>query len=422
VTRFADADASPHAALDGWMRRDAGAVHAHLIARFGWGRAEMAEDALQDALVRALQTWPFAGVPDRPGGWLYTVAANRMLDLLRGAAERTAVPVEALTQRAGASQFEATPPDELSDPELAVLFAVCHPSLDPRTGIALALQVLSGFSLREIANALLLRPDAVAQRLSRAKRALRDIPGIAELPAGTALRDRLAVALDVVALLFNEGFEPSSGELPMRTDLCGEAIRLADALAGHPLTAGPEARALAALLNLLGARLPARLVDSGAVTLLPEQDRAAWDRVLLHRGLRQLAESAGGDQVSRYHLLAGIAATHATAVSLDETDWGAIVADYRLLIHLEDSPVHRLNLAVALQRGGWLAAAADEMARLEASPRMGGYFWFHMTRAEIAERVGDRSTAAASLETALALASTPMQTRFVRRRITGVSA
>lgn len=402
------------------MRRDAGAAHAHLIARFGWGRAAMAEDALQEALVRALEVWPFAGIPDRPGGWLYTVAANRMLDLLRGAAERTGVPLEALPDRADDRTIAATPHDELSDPELAVLFAVCHPDLDPRTGIALALQVLSGFTLREIASALLMRTDAVAQRLSRGKRTLRRIPDIGELPDEEALRERLAVALDVIALLFNEGFEPSSGELPMRTDLCGEAIRLADALAGHPLTAGPETRALAALLNLLGARLPARLADPGAVTLLPEQDRSAWDQAQLRRGLRQLATSAGGARVTRYHLLAGIAASHAAATSLEETDWAAIVADYRLLVALEDSPVHRLNLAVALHRGGEPALAADEIARLATSPGMAGYLWFHVGRAEIAGSLGDRATALAALETALSLAATPTQSRHVRQRIAAI--
>lgn len=406
--------------LDSWMRRDAATVHARLIHRFGWGRAELAEDALQEALVRALETWPFNGVPDRPSAWLLTVAANRMLDALRGAAERTGVTLEAIP--GGDAPAAEEPADwEFTDPELGVLVAICHPALDPRSGIALALQILGGFSLREIASALLIRPDAVAQRLSRAKATLREIPGIAEAPTGDSLRERRAIALDVIALMFNEGFEPSSGERPMRLDLCREALRLADALARHPATQSPDAHALAALLSLLFARLPARLAQPGTVTLLSEQDRSAWSQAHLRRGLRHLAASAAGDAASRYHLLAGIAATHAAAASLDETDWGAIVMDYRRLVALEDSPVHRLNLAIALRRAGDGDGAAEEIARLAASPQMRGYLWFHVTRAEILTASGDAAGAIASLGAALACATTPSQTRFVRERIAAIS-
>ena len=423
-TRDAAFDATVDGILDAWMRHEAAAAHARLIRRFGWGRAGLAEDALQEALVRALETWPFNGVPDRPGAWLFAVAANRVLDALRGGAERRGVPFDDLPDRdvPAAEETSAPGPGELSDPELEVLFALCHPALEARSAIAVALQILCGFTLREIASALLMTPDAVAQRLSRTKATLRRIPGVASVPVGEALRDRLAVALDVIALIFNEGFEPSSGERPMRADLCAEALRLANALACHPVTRGPESHALAALLNMLFARLPARLALPGDVILLPAQDRAAWSRPHLRRGFRHLAAAAGGDRVSRFHLLAAIAATHAAAPSIDATDWDAIVADYRLLIGLEDSPVHRLNLAVALQRAGAVDGAAEEIERLADLPQMRRYVWFHVVRAEIQEQIGQPDLARAALVAALGEAKTPAQARFVRRKIDALPA
>lgn len=408
------------AALDTWMRHEAAVLHTRLIRRFGWSQAELAADAVQDALLRAVENWPFKGVPDQPGAWLYTVAANRMRDALRGAAERRAVPLDETLARE-VSLDDGQPVagrGELSDPELEVLFALSHPAIGARPAIALALQVLCGFSVREIESALLMNGDAVAQTLSRAKKTLRGIPEASVIPAGDALRERLAVALDVLALLFNEGFEPSAGEQAMRADLCAEAVRLADAVASHPITAGPESRSLAALLNLLFARVPARLAQPSAVTLLPDQDRSRWSQTHLRRGLALLAASASGERVSRYHLLAGIAAAHAVAPSLDDTDWAAVIAGYRLLIELEDSPVHRLNLAVALHRAGDNMAAESELARLGHLPHMDRYFWFHVTRAEIAADRGDAARSRAALTSALNQARTPAQRAFVRQRLT----
>lgn len=406
-----------HPVLDGWMRHEAASAHAHLIQRFGWGRADLAEDALQHALVRGLETWPFKGVPERPGAWLFTVASNRMLDTVRSAAESRGVPLDDLPDHDLSAADPAAVESPLSDPELEVLFALCHPALPVKAGIALTLQVLCGFTLREIASALLIKPDAVAQKLSRAKKALREIPDVAVTPTGDALRNRLALALDVIALTFNEGFEPSSGDQPMRADLCAEALRLADALASHSMTGGPETRALAALLNLLFARLPARLANDGTVTLLSAQDRSAWSQTHLRRGLEQLRASAGGGTVSRYHLIAGIAATHAAAASLEDTDWDAIVRSYRLLIELEDSPVHRLNLVVALQRAGSAAGAGEEIARLARRPDMHGYFWFHVTRADVQGHLGDHAGSLTALAAARAQARTPAQARIVQQRI-----
>lgn len=418
-SRAGDDGAAVEVALDGWMRHEAAAVHAGLIRRFGWARADLVEDAVQDALLRAVATWPFKGVPDRPSAWLYTVASRRIVDILRAAAERRGVSLDERFERTLPSEEDlpSAGRGELSDPELEVLFALSHPALGAKPAIALTLQVLCGFSLREIESALLMKPDAVAQTVSRARKTLRGIPDVTVTPTGDALQVRLSVALEVIALLFNEGFELSSGEQIMRTELCSEAVRLADALASHPVTAGPESRALAALLNLLFARLPARLAHHGAVTLLPEQDRTIWSQAHLRRGLARLAASASGERVSRYHLLAGIAATHAVATSLEETDWHGIVASYRLLIALEDSPVHRLNFAIALQHGGAISAAAEEIERLANLPQMDGYFWFHVTRAEIAGRLGRPDQSLAALTVARAQAKTANQAKIVDQKI-----
>ena len=311
---------------------------ARLARWLGAARLDLAEEAVQDALLRALATWPFRGVPAEPRGWLFQVARNRAVDLLR----REASLRGKLDGYDGGLE-ESPAAAALGDDELAMMFMCCHPSLPPAARVALTLKTVGGFSVDEIAAAFLAESDAIAQRLVRAKRQIREQAIAIEIPAADELGRRLDSVLDVLYLLFNEGYSAHGGPNLTRAELCGEAIRLAEILAGNPATDQPAVHALLALMLLQASRLPARVDLAGDILLLAEQDRGAWDQELIGRGLRHLDRAASGPTITAYHVEAAIAAAHAVAVNDAATDWGYIVQLYDDL----------LATAVARGRADW---------------------------------------------------------------------
>ncbi|MDX2120893.1 MAG: sigma-70 family RNA polymerase sigma factor [Gemmatimonadota bacterium] len=386
-------------------------VVATLVARLGPERLDLVEDVTQEALLAALRTWPFRGVPADPVAWLFQAARNRALDRLRH--ETTARRLAARLAAEPAGSAEADVPDEV-----LVLLATCAALPLPRdTVVPLALSVVAGLSAREIARALLLEESTVAQRLVRAKRRLRAEPALVVLRRDDAsLATALPAALDVVYLIFNEGFAPSRGDDPIRLDLIADAHRLAEALAAHPATAGPAPHALAALTAFLAARLPAR-AEGGGFALLPDQDRRRWDQRLIQRGFQHLQAAIGGGTLTRFHLEAEIAAIHAAAPAWEATDWDRIVAAYDKLLRVEASPVVALNRAVALAErdgaGAGLAALEPLFQRgdLERSP------WYHATRARLLRRAGQLEPARAAWSRALELTEAgPARENLIRER------
>lgn len=406
------------ALVDDLFRRSAGRIVAVLTHRFGAQHLELVEESVQDALVRALELWPHRGLPAQPEAWLLQTARNRALDRLRRAQN-----LERLLARTDASgSTEVAGPDVAlgsgdvgaDDPELALIFLCAHPVLAPEARVALTLKLAGGFGVTEIARALLARPDAVAQRLVRAKRALREAGNPLELTAAER-RERLPAVLEVIYLVFTEGYQATQGDAAVRRDLCREAIRLGRLVAGAPETAAPAARALLALMLLQGSRLPERPDDE--IRLLDAQRREHWDRTAIAEGLRLLGAAADGTELTEYHLEAGIAAEHASAASWEDTNWERILRYYELLRARSSSPVLAVGHAVAVHMARGAAAAAPLFAALAEDPRLDRYFPCHVATARNAEERGAGALARAHYQRALELPCSEPEARFVRARL-----
>ncbi len=334
--------------VDHLFRQSAAQMVALLTRALGPDRLDLAEEVVQDALLRALETWPYRGVPDNPRGWLFRVARNRALDLLRRDAALSQ-KLEHLAGELNGSAPDAYRTDALADDELAMIFMCCHPALPREAQVALTLKTVCAFSVNEIAAASLAEPTTIAQRIVRAKRLIAERALALELPAEDELAERLEPVLEVLYLLFTEGHNAHEGEGLVRTELCNEAIRLNRQLAAHQRTTTPTVHALLSLMLLQASRLSARHDGAGSLLLLHQQDRARWDRELIGEGMRHLERAAEGDCITPYHVQAAIAACHATAPSDEETDWPYILKLYDQLVALTHSPVVELNRAVALR-------------------------------------------------------------------------
>jgi RNA polymerase sigma-70 factor, ECF subfamily len=397
--------------VDSLARDSTSRLVAALARRLGAGRIAIAEDAVQHALLQALSSWPFKGVPDNPAAWLAVVAKNRALDLLRHEARNVALDDEALPvepqQPASDGHFDR----ELSDDELALLFAVCHPALSPEMRVTFALKTVCGLTVPQIASGLLSEPTAIAQRLVRARRQLETAGVAIEAPPPEALPARAESVRTALYLMFNEGYSASSGEALVHPELCVEAVRLARALAQHPVTAGPASHALAALLALTAARLATRVGPDGVAQLLEDQPRDRWDGGLITLGLSHLERSAQGTELTVWHLRAEIAALHATAASAADTDWRRIGAIYDHLLERDPSPVVRLARAIAVGRADGPAAGLAALPAIEGNP------YGEAARGVFLSELGRHDEARRYFSAALALARTEPERRLMERRL-----
>jgi RNA polymerase sigma-70 factor (ECF subfamily) len=404
------------ALVDQLFRRESGRLVGMLTRQLGPHRLSLAEDAVQDALVRALQAWPVGGVPDNPAGWLYQVARRAALDRLR---HERVIDAKADAVAAGRPEaMDAALPEQaapFADDELVMMFMTCHPALAADARVALTLKVVGGFGVGEIARAFLMQEPAVAQRLVRAKRTLRDHDLPFSLPAPADAGERLASVLDALYLMFSEGHAPTSGPQALKEDVAEEAMRLVTLLARHPATARPETHALRALMLLHAARFPGR-VAGGVLQLLDAQDRTAWDGVLLAEGMRALDRSASGQVESRFHLEAAIAAAHATAPAWRDTNWPHILALYDALVARWPSPVAALNRVIALAQVLGAEAALAEAEPLAADPRLARYHLLPAVLADLHARTGNRVRAAALLDEALAHEMAEPERRLLEAR------
>jgi len=401
--------------VDGVFRRSAGRIVALLAARLGPARLDLAEEAVQDALLKALQTWPHRGVPDNPEAWLMQVARNRALDLLRKDTRH-----DDAAAWLGAGEAGADAPAGEAE-ELGLLLLCCHPALTPRARVALALKTVGGFSVGEIARAFLSEPEAVAQLLVRARRAIRDQGLRLEPMAGTQPSGRLAAALDTLYLMFNEGYSATGGERVIREELCVAAIRLAEMFLAEQSTARPEVNALLALMLFQASRLGARIAPDGALRLLDDQDRSQWNRDMIAAGFRHFAQATSGARITAWHVEAAIASVHAAAERPEDTDWTRILALYDDLMSLKPSPVVRLNRAVAMGRMGRIEAALRELNDVAAHPAMRRYFLLDAARAELLLRAGRATEARAALTQAASRAGTEPERRLLQARLARAS-
>ena len=370
---------------------------------------------MQHALLRALSTWPFKGMPANPEAWLATVARNRALDLLRNEARGLVVADELVPISPPHAESEGRFDRELNDDELALLFAVCHPALSPEMRVTFALKTVCGLTVPQIAAGLLSEPTTIAQRLVRARRQLESAGVAIEPPPLEALPDRAESVRTALYLMFNEGYSASSGETLVQPEFCVEAVRLARALAQHPITAGPASDALAALLALTAARLSTRVGPDGVAQLLEDQPREQWDRALIVLGLAHLERSARGEVLTVWHLRAEIASLHATAPDTAATDWPRIASVYDQLLDLDPSPMVELARAVAIGRAHGPATGLAALPEIEGNPyahAARGVFLSELRRSEEARR---------EFEKAATLARTEPERRLMERRRAGES-
>ena len=404
--------------VDELARREGPRILAGLIGRLG-GNFELAEDCLQDAYERALNTWPASGIPVSPAAWLTTVARRCAIDRLRRS-RRNVDDGDLILEQLAAAESEPVDAVGLPDDRLRLMFTCCHPALAEPAQMALALRTLCGLSTREIARAFLEPEATTAQRLVRARKKISEarIPYI--VPSQEELPDRLAAVLAAIYLVFNEGYAATEGASLVRPDLCGEAIRLARLLA-QLLPDQPETLGLLALMLLHDARHETRAAAGGELVPLEEQDRSRWDRAKIAEGLDALDRAIALHRRGPYQVQAAIAALHAKAADAPSTDWKQIAALYGALYAMMPTAIVELNAAAAVAMVEGPEKGLERIDRVEARGELGDYYLLPAARADLLRRAGQRAAAVTHYRRAIALARNPSERLYLERRLREVS-
>jgi RNA polymerase sigma-70 factor (ECF subfamily) len=379
------------------------------------GRLEARRGRRQDALVTALETWPVRGLPDNPSA-AHARRANKAIDIIRRDEHYASIApelVHLLLIREDSSVEDAAFEKEIRDDQLRMMFACCHPELSLDMQVTLILKTLCGFSVAEIANALLVSEASIEKRLGRAKKVFRAAGGFPE----AAIDARLDAVCQAIYLLFSEGYHGSKAETTVREDLCFEAIHLTLLLSEHPDGDKPKTHALLALLCFHAARLPGRVDDDGALLQLEMQDRSTWDYELIGRGFIALDRSASGTELSEYHIEASIAALHCSAPTYAGIDWAALRDLYDTLYRLKPTPIVALNRAIAIGKAEGAAAGLDALSRIADSDRLAAYPFYAAAEGEFHLLAGHSELASERFRTAMALARSRAEAAFFERKL-----
>ena len=341
---------------------------------FGMHNLELAEDVVQEAFVKAMQEWAFRGIPDNPSGWLMRVARNQAIDVIRRQKHTTEFSPDIsplLKSEYTISTIEQFFLDsEIEDSQLRMIFACCHPELEPEVQIAFTLKNISGLSTPEIAKALLSSEDAIQKRLYRAKNLIREKNIQLDIPVRNQLSARLETVLAIIYLIFNEGYNSSQEDMLIRKDLCVEAVRLAYLLSNHSLGRSADTYALLALMCFHSSRFASRVDEEGKIILLSEQNREGWDMELIQMGFNFMGMGATGDKIGSYHIEAAIAAEHCRAKNIESTNWEYLLSMYDLLLQSKDTPVVRLNRAVVINKLKGAQTAIDEILQIKTLEKL----------------------------------------------------
>ena len=404
------------------FRHEAGRMVAVLTRIFGVHNLELAEDVVQDAFCRALEIWKFRGMPENPSAWLIATAKNCAYDVLRR--QRTANTYAPELGRMLDSEWTLTSTveelfgaNEIKDAQLRMMFSCCHPRLPETAQVALVLHILCGFSVGEVASAFISAHAAMEKRITRAKKTLAASKTLFDVTVSDEFSTRLPAVLRALYLLFNEGYHGASAETSVRDELCRDAMRLSAILLEHPFAATPATYALAAMMALHAARLPARLDGSGHLIALMEQDRSRWDQKLIGEGYKLLELSATGSELSEYHIEAAIASMHAQALQTQHTDWAKIVSLYSTLMAIHLSPIIALNRAIAVAEHENPKRGLEEIHSIVDCDRLTDYPFYHAALGELELRCGRHEIAQGHFQAALSLARNPMESHFFERRI-----
>ena len=407
------------------FRHEWGKMVAILTRIFGVENLTLAEDVVQEALSRALQTWPFYGVPENPAAWIMRASRNLALDVVRRQKvfrEKEAEIVHLMDRPQSSPDAAIFSDQEIADDRLRMMFVCCHPVVPAEAQIALALKTLCGFSISEISRAFLTTDAAIAKRLTRAKQQIRDAGVAFEIPAGEELSRRLDVVLHSLYLLFNEGYKASSGEKLVREEICEEAIRLTSLLADHAAGNLPRTHALLALMLLNSGRIPSRVDVDGNLLRLQDQDRNLWDRAMIARGMLHLAQSAEGNEISEYHVQAGIAACHCEAPNYESTNWPCILSLYDQLMKFDSSPVVALNRAVAVANVHGPKAGLEAVAAIENRDKLESYYLLYAVLGEFESQMNDPLAAAGYFRKSLKLVEMKSEQAFLTKRLEACEA
>jgi RNA polymerase sigma-70 factor (ECF subfamily) len=404
------------------FRHESAKMVAALTRIFGIDRLNLAEDLVQEALVKALQTWPYYGIPQNPSAWITQVAKNLALDFIRREKvfrdKQDAIVASSEQRSVDSVNYDSLfSENEIKDDHLRMMFACCHPIIPPEAQVALALKTLCGFSPAEIARAFLTNEAAIAKRLTRAKQRIREARIPYEIPVGEALAERLDAVLQTLYLLFNEGYKASYGEKLIRNDLCQEAIRLTTLLVEHPSGNLPRAHALLALMLLNGARLAARVDTEGNILRLKEQDRSQWNKTMIARGMLHLTRSAAGEEISEYHLQAGISACHCAAVDYESTDWRQILSLYDRLVAINYSAIVALNRAVAVAHVHGPKAAIEATKAIRDRSKLDNYYLLYAVLGEFEAQLNNFEAAADYFRQALSLTTIRSEEQFLSKKL-----
>jgi RNA polymerase sigma factor (sigma-70 family) len=402
------------------FRHEAGKMVATLTGIFGPEHLTLAEDVVQEALARALQTWPFYGVPKNPPAWIMRASRNLALDVVRRQKvfrEKEPEIIRLMETRGGEAETPIFSEQEIADDHLRMMFMCCHPAIPAEAQVALALKTLCGFSVTEISRAFLSTEAAIAKRLTRAKQQIREAKIKFEMPAGAELEPRLDSVLQSLYLMFNEGYKASGGEKLVREDVCEEAIRLTESLAQHAAGNRPKTHALLALMHLNFARMATRVDGDGQLLRLADQDRSRWSKPGIAHGLFHLAQSAAGDEISEYHLQAGIAAHHCSAKDYQSTNWNEILCLYDKLVEYDGSPVVALNRAVALAEVQGPQAGIEAVNAIRNVESLESYYLLYAVLGEFESRLNHAHAAAAHFRKSLQLVEIKAEQAFLAKRL-----
>jgi RNA polymerase sigma-70 factor (ECF subfamily) len=403
--------------VEHFFRHESGRLVAALTRIFGVHHLALAEDVVQDAFARALDVWKTQGIPENPSAWLMAVAQRRALDVLRR--QRTAAhfaPEVGRRLLLEAVVDEAFAAYTIRDDQLRMMFSCCDPRLAEPAKLALILNILCGFGASEIASAFLTGRAGIEKRIARGKKVLASAERLFDL-ADAEFAARLSTVQRALYLLFNEGYHGAGPETAVRAELCQEALRLTGLLCEYPPAATPATWALAALMSLDAARLPTRLDAAGELSALVDQDRSRWDARLIEQGLALLERSAAGQEVTAFHVEAAIAAAHASARTLEETDWRTIVSLYDRLMEIASSPVVALNRAIAVGQRDGAAGGLEALEAIGDRDRLSRYPFYQAALGEMELRRGNREAARAHFEAAQGCARNRAERRFLEKRV-----